>query len=204
MKKTPYWLLVILFGCSPPLSPGITFLQSLKRYHAEIEQLGDKPERWPDRQAMRENLKIQYGGIIGRSREFDRLADLDFKRRELAIALKDPSLRPERAAEIKEELALIEKDGGTLRESVKLQIANAELHAQQPAQRIEAIAAIGLLSLGIDALSSAAAPNHSITVAGQYNLTDHGDFSTLRTPEGKIYRCASMLLGENAASIKCD
>lgn len=182
----------------------MTLLQSLNHYQDEIERFEDKPERWPNRQTMREQLKTQFRAIIGRSREFDRLVDLDFKRRELVIALKDQSLKPERAVEIKEEVAQIDKDVGNLIETVKAQIANVELYAQQPDQRIEAIAAIGLVSLRIEALSSAGKANSSITVAGQHILTDHGNFSTLRTPEGKIYRCSSILLGENAASIKCN
>jgi len=203
MKNALYLFLVLLFGCSPPLSPGMTLLQSLNHYQDEIERFEDKPERWPNRQTMREQLKTQFRAIIGRSREFDRLVDLDFKRRELVITLKDQSLKPERAVEIKEEVAQIDKDVGNLIETVKAQIANVELYAQQPDQRIEAIAAIGLVSLRIEALSSAGKANSSITVAGQHILTDHGNFSTLRTPEGKTYRCSSILLGENAASIKC-
>ena len=209
MKKTVYLFLVIFFGCSTgPVSPGMTFLQSLNYYRAEIGRLQNKPERWPERQAMGESLKNQHRVIIGPSAEFDWLVDLDSKRRELVIALSDPSLRPERAAEIKQELAQIEKDITALTGPIKAQLANAEVRTQQQPQRTEAAATIGLVSLAVDAFASPEAAGRanppSITVGGQYTVTDYGYFAAVKTPEGPTVRCAPVLVGEAAAAMKCE
>ncbi len=208
MKNPLYLVLLVLLGCSTSaVSPGMTFLVALNQYQQEIERLEERPERWPDRQAMAEGLRTRYMATIGRSREFDRLMDLDFRRREFLIALRDPSMKPERAVEIKQELAKINNDADALKRVIGAQIANAELRVprEQP-QSLEAIAAIGLLTMGIDALSSARTPNYAFypsTTVGQHIVTDHSSFSTVRTPEGRTYRCLTMLLSE-AASIKCE
>ena len=205
MKKVIYLCLLILFGCTPTsVSPGMTFLQSLNQYRQGVAQLEDKPERWPDRQAMGESLKTQYAYTIGPSAEFAQLVGLDFKRRELVIALSERSLKPERAAEIKEELAKIAKSTAGLLAPIRAQIVNAEVRAQQGPQRIEAIAAIGLLTLGLEAFSLDRSPNLSTTVSDRYIVTNNGPFSTVETPEGRIYRCAAILFGEGTASIKCE
>jgi hypothetical protein len=204
MKSALYLLLPMLLGCGPKVTAGMMLLQSLNRYHAETEQLEQKPDRWAYRQSAKEWLKTQYRTTIGPSREFDRLADLDFKRRELVIALKDPALKPERAVEIKKDLVEMDKDIDALKEAVKAQLANAELRSQEPSERIVALATLGYLNLRIHALSSRNPPGPSMTVAGTHTLTDHGSFSTLSTPEGKTYRCSFISLGEDAVSIKCE
>jgi len=181
------------------------FLQSLTIYRAEIEEFEDKPERWPERQALADRLKSQYRFFIGASREFDRLADLDFKRRELVIALRDPSLRPQRSREIEQELNKMDKAIVDLIDPVKSQILNAELRAQEQPKKVEAMAAIGLITLALEAFSF---PGHpppaSVTLSGGYVVTDHASFSTLRTPEGQAYRCSSLSPGEAGATIKCE
>jgi hypothetical protein len=206
-KETVCLLWFLLSSCRPPpsISPGMTFLQSLTKYRAGVEQLEDKPERWPERQALGDWLKSQYRFFIGTSREFDRLLDLDFKRRELVIALNDPSLRADRATEIKQELAKMDKDVADLIGPVKTQITNAELRAQQQPQKVEPFAAIGLLTLAIEAFSSPSRPlPRSTEVGSRYILTDYALFSTLQTPEGQTYRCSHIFLGDGAATIKCD
>jgi hypothetical protein len=205
MKHAVYLFLLILFACTPTsVSPGMTFLQGLNQYRQGMAQLESRPERWPDRQAMGESLKTQYAYTMGPSAEFAQLVDLDVKRRELAIALSERSVKPDRAAEIKEELAKIAKTAAGLLEPLKAQIVNAEVRAQQAPQRVEAIAAIGLLTLGIEAFSLNRSPNLSITVSDRYRVTDNGPFSTVETPEGRIYRCSTLLSGDGAASIKCE
>jgi hypothetical protein len=208
MKKEIVCLLwFLLSSCTPPprISPAMTFLQSLTQYRAEIEELENKPERWPERQALGDRLKNQYRSFIGASREFDRLADLDFKRRELVIALHDPSLRPQRSTEIEQELKKMEKAIADLIDPVKAQILNAELRAQQQPQKVEPFAAIGLMTLALEAFSfPSRPPSSSVTLSGGYVVNDHALFSTLRTPEGETYRCSTLSMGEVAAIIKCD
>jgi len=93
-----YGFLTLLFGCSTtPASPGMTLLAGLNYYREEMRRLEQQPERWPDRQGLSDSLKAQYGIIIGRSAEFDRLVDLDGKKREFALTLREPSLKPDRA-----------------------------------------------------------------------------------------------------------
>ncbi len=87
----------------------MTFRQALNQYREEISLFEDRPERWPDRQGLAEKLKSQYAITFGGSVEFNLMANLDFRRREFLITLRDPSLKPERAREIREELVQINK-----------------------------------------------------------------------------------------------
>lgn len=208
MRKLPYLLLILLLGCSPPVvSPGMTFLLTLNRYREEMGQLQTRSERWPDRQETTEWLKTRYAISFGRAAEFARMADLDLRRREFLIALRDGSLKPDRAREIKDELVQINQHMEQLKETVRAQIANAELQVpREESQRVEAIAAIGLLTLAINEFSM---PNLSTqssppsTTLGQYAVTDNGYFSTVRTPDGQVYRCAPVVF-EEGAGIKCE
>jgi hypothetical protein len=211
MKKTLAFLAVGLLGCGSgaAISPGMTLLQRLDQYREQMAQFEQRPERWPDRQAMGESLKTQYRILVGRSPEFDRLVDLDVKRRELLLTLRNPSLKPDRAREIKEELGQIDKDREALKNPVKEQVQEAELRTprEQP-QRLDAIAAIGLLSLGLDSFSSAGTPTSgtgkAVSVGGRYLVTDHGTFATVRTPEQQTYRCLTMIVEEGGAAIRCE
>lgn len=208
MKKLAYLFLIVLFGCSPPVvSPGMTFLLTLKRYREEMGQLQVRPERWPDRQETTEWLKTRYAISFGRSAEFARMADLDLRRREFLIALRDDSLKPDRAREIKDELVQINQHMEQLKESVRVQIANAELQvSREESQRIEAIAAIGLLTLAINEFSlpnPSTHPSPPSTTVGQYTVTDDGYFSTVRTPDGQVYRCGPVVF-EEGAGIRCE
>lgn len=208
MKNILYLSFLVLFGCSPPIvSPGMTFRQALYQYRDGISLFEDRPDRWPDRQGLAEKLKSQYAITFGGSVEFNLMANLDFRRREFLITLRDPSLKPERAREIREELVQINKTMEDLKEAVRVQMANVEWKVpRKKSQRIEPIAAIGLLTLAINEFTSPTSPNraslHSITI-GNYIVADHGDFSTVRTPERQIYRCTPILL-EEAAAINCE
>ena len=201
-------LFLFLAGCAPPVvSPGMTFLLTLDRYRGETAALEGQPSRWFDRQALAEWLKNRYAMSFGGSPEFARMVDLDFRRREFLITLRDPSLKPERAREIKEELPQINKQIQALKEPVKLQMANAELRLlREESQRVETVAAIGLLNLALDLFAAPNAaprtPPVSSTV-GQYAVADHGGFVTVKTPEGRNFRCTPVLFEEGAA-IKCD
>ena len=210
MKNSLYLLLIVFLGCgtSRHMSPGATFLLSVDHYREQMRGLEKKPERWPERQELAEWLKTRYGTIIGKSSPFEQLVDLASKRREFLIALQDPYLRAERVAEMKDEIAKMNKDLEDLRGPVTQQVENAELRVPRDrSQSIEAIAAIGLAALGIDALVSGISRRTAppvITVGGHYSVTDNGPFATVRTPDGQVHRCSIAYIDEGVASIRCD
>jgi len=207
-NRSLFLLLLMQFGCAPAnVSPGMTFLVGLNHYQAAMETLEARPERWVDRQRLAESLKTTHLVTMGGSRQFNRLVDLDLRKREFLITLRSTSLRPDRAQEMKQELVQINKDTEDLKGIIKAQIANAELQAQEQPQRIETIATIGLLNLALDAFSSPGASTYTsaptISV-GQYIVTDQGNLTAVRTPQGQTYRCATTLVPEEGASIKCE
>ena len=196
----------ILSGCSPAVSPGMTLWAGLNNYHEEMRALEARPERWPDRQRLAESIKTTYVATIGGSREFNRLVDLDLKRREFLIVLREERLRPERKKEIQEELKGINEQADGLTAVVKGQVVNTDFRAQEQSQLIESIATLGMLNLAIDEFSPAANSNPVAAVAkvGPYTVAGQGFFSRVRTPEGKIFQCTTTLVPEEGASIKCD
>lgn len=210
MKNPLYLLLIVFLGCGATrvMSPGATFLLSVDHYRGEMRALEKKPERWPERQELAEWLKTQYGSTIGKSARFEQLVDLASRRREFLIALQDPYLRPERVAEMKGEIAKMNKDLEDLRGPVTQQLESAEMRVPRDrSQRIETIAAIGLAALGIEALVSGISRRTAppvITVGERYSVTDNGPFATVRTAEGQIHRCSIVYIDEGVAGIRCD
>jgi hypothetical protein len=208
-KALFYSLLLWLVGCAPAnVSPGMTFLVGLDGYQREMQRLEGRPERWFDRQRAAESLKKTHVITVGGSREFNRMVDLDLRRREFLITMHHSSVRPERVQEMKDELVTIDKDVDVLKEIVKNQVAGAELQRQQASQPIETAAAIGLLHLAIDSFSSMGetpGPNVRAVKVGSYIVSDlGGSASTVRTPEGQIFRCTTVLVPEEGAAIKCE
>ncbi|HXV82010.1 MAG TPA: hypothetical protein VEG60_19205 [Candidatus Binatia bacterium] len=185
-------------------NPGATFLVGLNSYQEEMEQIESRPERWFDRQRAGESLKKTYLLTFGSSREFNRMVDLDVRRREFLITLQTSSVNPERTKEMKEELVRINQDLESLKEIVKGQTANIELQAQQ----VETFAIIGLINMAIDSFASMtilASPNPSSTRVGRYVVSDHGGLlSTVTTPEGHTLRCTTLIYPETGAGIQCD
>lgn len=210
MKSLLYLLPIVFLGCATPrlMSPGATFLLSVDHYRGEMRELEKKPERWPERQELAEWLKTRYGTTIRKSAQFEQLVDTASKRKEFLIALQDPYLRTERVAEIKEEVAKMNKELEELKGPVTAQVETAEMRVPRDrSQSIETIAAIGLAALGIDALvcgvSRRSAPP-TIVVGERYSVTDHGSFATVRTPEAQVHRCFMVYIDEGVASIRCD
>ena len=202
-------LLVLLFGCSTAnTNPGATFLVSLNGYQEEMEKLEARPDRWFDRQRAGDSLKKTYLVTLGSSREFNRMVDLDVRRREFLITLRASSVNPERAKEMKDELVVMNKDMDLLKEIVKGQAANVELRAQQRPQQVETFAIIGLVNMAIDSFASMtipAGPNPPSTKVGRYIVSDFdGLHSTVITPEGQTLRCTTLVYPEEGASIKCE
>ena len=206
MKSSLYVLLFGVLGCtSAKVSPGMSFLVGLNGYQTEMESLEARPERWFDRQRAGDALKNTYRRTIGDSRQFNKMVDLDVKRREFLITLRELAVKPDRAKEMKEELVVMNSDVDDLKEAVRVQVSNTELRTQ-PSQQFETIATIGLLNIAIDSFSAPTQPalNPRSAKVGPYLVSDlGGSLATVRTPEGQTYRCATLLIPETGADIKC-
>ena len=209
LKHTLYLSLLFLIGCTAQnVSPGATFLVGLNDYQGEMESLDGRTDRWADRQRAGNSLKQTYLAAIGGSREFNRMVDLDVRRREFLITLRHLSVKPDRVKEMNDELVTMNKDVEALKEIVKGQATNAELRAQQQPQQIETVAAIGLVSMAIDSFSSMTVPtgpNPPSTKVGPYVVSDFGGLlSAVTTPAGQTVRCATLLIPETGAGMKCE
>ena len=207
--KTRYlFLLLILGACSSKsVSPGMTLVTGLNGYHEEMERLEAQEARWPERQKVGNTIRTTFLMTMGGSKEFNRLVELDVKRREYLIALRANSLRPDRAAEVKQELVGINSDIDALTTIVKGQVAARSTSQPQaePHQMIESVATVGLLTMAIDTFS----PNGAADVAvpginvGGYTVIDQKKFTIVKTPEGQTYQCTTVLVQEEGAGINC-
>lgn len=208
IKMTLLLLCFLIAACTTAtVSPGVTFLAGLNNYQGEMEQLSGRPERWPDRQRLTESIKTIHVVTFGGSKEFNRLVDLDLRRREFLITLRTESVSPQRAKEMREELVQINEQMEGLKKVVKGQIVRVELRAPSEGQGIENIATVGLLNLAIDAFVGVAAPPNApvaiSTRVGSYVVTDEGSFSTVQTPDGQNFRCLTTVVPDAGASIRC-
>ncbi|MGE5305549.1 MAG: hypothetical protein ACM3TN_19740 [Alphaproteobacteria bacterium] len=187
-------------------SPGPTLWAGLNNYHEEMRTLEAMPDRWPDRQRLAESIKTTYLATLGGSREFNRMVELDLRRREFWIAQRSSSLKPARAKEIQDELVTMNEQIDMLAGVVKTQLMNSQLVVQEPSQTMEAVATLGLLNLAIDAFSTSSRANASSaasTKVGPYTVIDQGFSSLVRSPEGKSFLCRTTLVPEEGASIHC-
>jgi hypothetical protein len=201
--------LLVLFGCSTAkTNPGATLVAGLNGYQEEMETLESRPERWFDRQRAGDSLKKTYMLTFGSSREFNRMVDLDVRRREFLITLQTSSVSPERAKEMKEELVRINQDVESLKEIVKGQTASIELRVQQQPPQVETFAVIGLINIAIDSFASMTIPagsNPPSTRVGRYTVSNFGGLlSTVTTPEGQTLRCTTLVYPETGAGIECE
>ena len=200
--------LMILSACSSKTtSPGMTLLTGLNGYHEEMERLEGQEARWPDRQRVGNTIMTTYLMTMGGSKEFNRLVELDVKRKEYRIALRANSLRPDRAVEVKQELVGIDADVDALTKIVKGQVAARSISQPQaqPQQVIEDIATVGLLTMAIDNLSANGARDvglPSINVGG-YTVIDQKNFTLVKTPQGQTFQCTTVLVQEEGAGINC-
>ena len=206
------WLLLLcccigMFGCSTVTpSPGPTLLFGLSQYQSEMQSLGGSPARWPERQRAGGTLKTIVTATIGGSPEFYRLIDLDIKKREFVVTMRQTAVRADRMREMKEEMAHMNDEIAALKPVVRTQLA-ALLPQGDPEQRVENVATRGLLSLALDAFSSnggsrgVAAPS---TKVGQFMVTDFGGFTAVRAPDGQTFRCIIFGAIEDGAGIRCE
>lgn len=202
---TLVFLPMALWACATSTtSPGATLWVGLNNYHEEMRTLEAIPDRWPDRQRLAESIKTTYVATVGGSREFNRMVELDLRRRELLIAQRGGGLMPERAKEIQDELANMDDQIDGLTGVVKRELMNSQLRAQDRSQSVETIATLGLLDLAIDAFSTMSRANPaSSTKIGPYTVIDQGLTSVVATPEGKTFLCATTLVPQEGASIHC-
>lgn len=195
-----------LYGCSSAtVSPGPTLLSGLKQYDGEMQGIGNSVARWPERQRAGGTLKTIITGTVGASSEFYRLVDLDVKKREYNVTMRETSLRADRLQEMKNELLNIDEDMTALKRIIRSQMANLQL--SQEGQPIEGIATRGLLDLALEGFSSTPGRNSFNTPStnvNQYVVTDLGTFSTVRSPEGQTYRCTMFGARDEGAGIKCE
>lgn len=199
--------LTLLGGCAATQSytPGATLLSGFDNYKGDMQRIDNGLDRWPDRQRAAGTLKTVASATVGSSREFFRMIDLDLRKREFDLTLRDGSVRPERAQEMKEELVKIDEEIAALKPVVRAQIETSPLGGESQ-QRLESAATIGLLNLAVDNFSSKAAGGFDApsTKVGEYLITDLGSFARVRSPDGRIHRCTVLGMPEEGAALHCE
>ena len=207
--------LVLLFGifigfsgCSSTASytPSATLLVGLADYQGEMQRIGGSVSRWPERQRLGGTLKTIITATVGGSPEFYRLVDLDVRKREFLVTLRENSVRPDRAKEMTDEMVQMNEEIAALKPVIRTQLATLRFQSD-PNQRVEEAATRGLLSLALEGFSANGtgrgfeAPS---TKVGQFVVTDLGAFSTVRTPDGHMFRCFLFGVPEEGAGIRCE
>lgn len=181
-------------------------MSGLTQYQGEMRIVGSAPSRWPERQRLGGTLKTIITTTVGGSTEFYRLVDLDIRKREFTITLRETSVQPDRVKEMNDELAQMNDEIAALKPVIRTQLAALRVQGE-PNQRIEEAATRGLLSLALDGFSSnggARGFEAPSTKVDQFLITDHGAFSTVRAPDGQTFRCLLFGIAEGGAGMKCD
>jgi hypothetical protein len=180
-------------------------LYGLNQYHSNLQRAGNLPSNWPARQQAAGEFKTVVTGTIGASPEFYRLVDLDLRKREFTITLRETNVRPERVKEMQDELAQMDDEIAALRPVIKTQLSALRMHEQPDG--IDAIATLGLLGLALDGFSPSAS-NRGIespsTKVGQYVVADFGSFATVRAASGQTFRCNVFGNLDDGAGVRCE
>jgi hypothetical protein len=200
-------LLVASYGCSTggAVTPGATLLSGISQYQGDMQRLGGSPDRWPERQRAGGTLKTIITATVGGSGEFYRLVDLDVRKREFIITMRDGSVRADRLQEMKDELVKMDEEIAALKPIVRSQVAVIPLRGESQS-RVESAAASGLLDLAVERFSSSTprgldAPSAKID---QYVVTDLGSFATVRGPDGQTHRCTIYEIPDEGAGVRCE
>ena len=91
-----------LAGCSTAnISRSGTLLSGMTQYQEEMQSLNNV-SRWPERQRTAGSLKTVITRTVGASPEFYRLVDLDLRKREFTVTMRETNLRPDRLREMQE------------------------------------------------------------------------------------------------------
>ncbi|HYT56803.1 MAG TPA: hypothetical protein VEQ38_19020 [Verrucomicrobiae bacterium] len=207
IKALLFFLLIGAAGCSTgTYTRGATLLSGMQLYEGEMQRVANSPQRWPERQQAGGSLKTVITATVGGSTEFYRLVDLDIRKREFMITMREMSLPPDRLQEMKDELVKMNAEVGALKPIIRAQIA--ALPIQRDAQQhVESLATLGLLTLALDSFSSTSgargleAPSTKID---QYVVTDLGSFATVRAPDGQTHRCSVFSIPDEGAGMKCE
>ena len=202
-----FGILIGISGCATvTYTPNATLLFGLAQYQGEMQRLINSSTRWPERQRAGGTLKTIITVTIGRSPEFYRLVDLDIRKREFVLTMRDTSLRPDRVKEMTDELVQMDDEIAALKPVIRTQLAAPRIESE-PGQRIEDAATRGMLSLALDgfsANSTARGFEAPSTKVGPLVVTDLGSFSMVRTPEGHMFRCFLFGVPEEGAGVKCE
>jgi hypothetical protein len=207
-KRLALISLLVLCCCSTQTdqaSPGATLLSGLNDYQGEMQHAGNSPDRWPDRQRAGGTLKDIITATVGGSREFYRLVDLDIRKREFAITLRDSHLRADRTQEMKDELVKMDEEILALKSIVREQMA-AMPALGESRQQVESVATRGMLKLALDKFSSSSARaiDPPFSWVDQNLVTDLGSFATVRTLDGQSYRCSVYSIAEQVGGMHCE
>ena len=180
-------------------------MSGFDNYKGEMQRIGNSLDRWPDRQGAARTFKTVALATGAGSREFSRLIDLDLRKREFNLTLRNGSVRPERAQEMKEELVKMDEEIADLKSIVHSQIAALRLGGESQ-QRLESAATIGLLNLAVDQFSSTAVRGFEApsTKVDQYVITDLGSFATVREANGEMHRCSLFGVAEEGMGMRCE
>jgi hypothetical protein len=196
-----------LYGCSTgAYTPGATLLAGLRQYQGEMQRVGGSSTRWPERQQTGTTLKTIVKATVGGSGEFYRLVDLDIRKREFSLTMRETSIRPDRVKEMTDEMSQMNDEIAALKPVIRTQLAALPLQSDQ-SLRVEEAATRGMLSLALDGFSSngtARGFEAPSTKVGQFVVTDLGAFSTVRDPDGQMFRCFVFGASQEGAGVKCE
>ncbi len=200
-------VLVTLYGCSAggAVTPGATLLSGIDQYEGDMQRLDSSLGRWPERQRAGGTLKAIITATVGGSREFYRLVDLDVRKREFLITMRDGAVRADRLQEMKDELVKMDEEIAALKPIVRSQVAVIPVRGESQS-RVESAAALGLLSLAVEGFSSDTARGFEApsTKIDQYVVTDLGSFATVRGPDGQTHRCTIYDIPDEGAGLRCE
>jgi hypothetical protein len=184
-------------------SPGATLLTGITQYQGEMQRLGSSPARWPERQRAGGTLKTVITATVGVSPEFYRLVDLDLRKREFAVTIRETSVRPERLKEMQEELAQMNDEIAALKPVIRSQLAALRLQ-EGPERGVEDAAVRGLISLSLEGFSANGGFGGRSTKVGGFTVTDMGSFSVVQAPDGRPFRCSLYGMPEDGAGVRCN